>query len=101
MKIEMELWHLILLLLAFFGCVAGFSKVFLTQLETRLKERFVAQDKARQEGQMVVLDEDDGSLGLRLAEYGFARRHCAMPSVSTQRRNARTLSLCRHWSATS
>lgn len=51
MKIEMEAWHLILLLLAFFGCVAGFGKVLLDQVEKRLAERFAAQDRAREAGE--------------------------------------------------
>lgn len=50
MKIEIELWHLITLLLAFFGCVAGFGKILLGQIDRRLDERFTAQDKAREDG---------------------------------------------------
>lgn len=56
MKIEMELWHLVTLLIGFFGCVAGFSKVLLSQFEGRLKERFTAQDKAREDGQRGLRD---------------------------------------------
>lgn len=51
MKIELELWHLILMLLAFFGCVAAFGKVLLDQFEKRQAERFSAIDKAREQGQ--------------------------------------------------
>lgn len=50
MKIEMELWHLITLLLAFFGCVGTFGKILLGQVEKRLDERFSAQDMAREAG---------------------------------------------------
>ena len=60
MKIEMELWHLITLLLAFFGCVGTFGKVLLEMFDKRQAERFVAQDKAREEGQRTLrrtLDE--------------------------------------------
>ena len=51
MTVNLELWHLITLLLAFFGCIAGFGKLLLSQVETRLQERFTAQDTARKEGQ--------------------------------------------------
>lgn len=51
MTVNLELWHLITLLLAFFGCIAGFGKLLLSQVETRLHERFAAQDTARKEGQ--------------------------------------------------
>ncbi len=51
MMITLELWQLISLLLAFFGCVAGFGKVLIDQFEKRLQERFIAQDEARSEGQ--------------------------------------------------
>lgn len=54
MKIELELWHLILMLLAFFGCVAAFGKVLLDQFEKRQEERFKAIDKAREEGQRAL-----------------------------------------------
>ena len=50
MKIEIELWHLLTLLLAFFGCVGAFGKVLLAQVEKRLGERFEAQDEAREIG---------------------------------------------------
>lgn len=47
MTIQLELWHLITLLLAFFACVGVFGQVLLTQFERRLGERFKAQDAAR------------------------------------------------------
>ena len=50
MIIELELWHLITLLLSFFGAVAGFGKVLLGQFEKRLTERFKALDEAREIG---------------------------------------------------
>ena len=48
MKVEMELWQLITLLLAFFGCVAGFGKVLLAQFERRLVEQFASQSAQRE-----------------------------------------------------
>lgn len=50
MKIEIELWHLILLLIAFFGCVGAFGKLLLDQFEKRLGERFTGQEAARESG---------------------------------------------------
>lgn len=56
MKIEMELWHLVTLLLAFFSCVGAFGKVLLDQVEKRQVERSQAQDKAREEGHKALRD---------------------------------------------
>lgn len=46
--VQLELWHLITLLLAFFGAVGVFGKLLLGQVEKRLVERFAAQDAARE-----------------------------------------------------
>lgn len=46
MSVQLELWQLISLLLAFFGCVAGFGKLLLKQIEQRLDERFESQEKS-------------------------------------------------------
>jgi hypothetical protein len=51
MSIQLELWHLILLLLAFFGLVGAFGKILLDQIEKRLNERFASQEKQRAEDQ--------------------------------------------------
>lgn len=45
MKIELEMYHLILMLIAFFGCVAAFGKVLLDQFEKRFGERFEEQSR--------------------------------------------------------
>jgi len=50
MTIQIEVWQLITLLLAFFSCVGVFGKVLLVQFERRLGERFKAQDEAREAG---------------------------------------------------
>lgn len=47
MKIEFELWHLITLLVMFFGAMAAAGKLFLGQLQRHLDDRFRAQDEAR------------------------------------------------------
>lgn len=52
MMVTLELWHLITLLLAFFGCVAGFGKLLLAEFDKRQGERFDAQEKARSEAQV-------------------------------------------------
>lgn len=46
MLIQIELWHLITLLLAFFGCVGAFGKLLLSQFEKRQAERYAAQEVA-------------------------------------------------------
>jgi hypothetical protein len=42
-KIELELWHLITLLLMFLGAVWAFGKVLLVQIEKRIDQRFDVQ----------------------------------------------------------
>ena len=54
MTVQLELWHLITLLVFFFGAVGGFGKVLLDQVEKRQVERAKAQDKAREEGHKVL-----------------------------------------------
>lgn len=56
MAVTLELWQIITLLLAFFGCVAGFGKVLVEQFEKRQAERFAAHDEARAEGQKAMRD---------------------------------------------
>ena len=40
MMVELSLWQLITLLLAFFGFVAGAGKILLSQIDKRLDDRF-------------------------------------------------------------
>jgi hypothetical protein len=47
MLIQIELWHLVTLLLSFFACVGAFGKLLLNQFEKRQAERFKAQEEAR------------------------------------------------------
>jgi hypothetical protein len=51
MMVSLTLWQLIILLLAFFSCVAAFGKILLNQFEKRQAERFEAQEKSRMEAQ--------------------------------------------------
>ena len=66
MMISLELWHLITLLLAFFGAVAGFGKILLAEFEKRQGERFDAQESSRKEAQahwdmrFSTLEKDSG-----------------------------------------
>lgn len=48
MTVQLELWQLITLLLAFFGAIWTFGKVLMAQFDQRLDERFKAQEKARE-----------------------------------------------------
>lgn len=60
MKVELELWHLILLLLAFFSCVGVFGKVLLDQFEKRLEQRFKTYDESTKKntGALEKLERD-------------------------------------------
>lgn len=51
MSIQVNLWDLVLLLIAFFAGVAGAFKLMFSQFERRLGERFTAQETARTESQ--------------------------------------------------
>ncbi len=47
--VQLELWQLILLLIAFFGAIGGFGRVLLDQFERRLTEKFKTQESQRAE----------------------------------------------------
>lgn len=49
MEVRIELWHLIILLMAFFGAVWAFAVVFFGQVDKRLDVRFQAQETLRAE----------------------------------------------------
>lgn len=93
MKIEMELWHLITLLLAFFSCVGLFGRLLIAQFEKRQDERFEAQDKARQEGQKALRDtlnlhlEDErrNTQALAALERDFLNWKADMPTQYVRR----------------
>ena len=51
MTVQLELWQLLTILIAFFGCVAGFAKVILAQIDKRLDVRFDAQEKAQNQSE--------------------------------------------------
>lgn len=46
MKVELELWHLIMLLITIIGGGWALVRMFFAQFETRLSERFSAQEAA-------------------------------------------------------
>lgn len=87
MVVTLELWQIITLLLAFFGCVAGFGKVLVEQFERRQAERFDAHDKARAEGQKAMRDIFDQHLNeerrnanaLQALERDFLRWQADLP----------------------
>jgi CRISPR/Cas system-associated exonuclease Cas4 (RecB family) len=49
--VQLELWQLITLLIAFLGFVAGAFKLLLTQIDKRLDGRFEAMETSRAESQ--------------------------------------------------
>lgn len=54
MRIELELWNLITLGFTLLGGTFAFGKILMSQFETRLHERFNAQDEAREQGQKAL-----------------------------------------------
>lgn len=59
MTMNIELWHLILLLLAFFGAVGAASKLLLVQTLRHLDERAMQQEKSRSAEHKQVSDRLD------------------------------------------
>lgn len=59
MRVELELWQLILLLISFFGCVGGFAKIIGSQIDRRLDEKFKAQEEAREAGASALRESID------------------------------------------
>lgn len=53
MTVQLELWQLITLLVAFFGAVGAAGKILLDQIEKRLAVKFGAIEEARREGAKV------------------------------------------------
>ena len=49
METGLQLWHLVLMLIAFFGGSAAAGKLLLGQVQRHLDERFNVQEKARRE----------------------------------------------------
>lgn len=47
MTMQIEIWQMVLLLLAFFGGCAGAGKLLLDQIQKGLDSRFTAQDSSR------------------------------------------------------
>lgn len=50
MNVQLELWQLITLLIAFFGFLGGAGKVLIGQIDKRLEDRFAAMEVARRAG---------------------------------------------------
>ncbi|QBP09839.1 hypothetical protein [Cupriavidus metallidurans] len=55
MMIQLELWHLISLLVSFLAAMGAFGRVLLAQFEKRMADRFAAQDQLRNELHKVTL----------------------------------------------
>lgn len=48
MTITVEFWHLVSLLLGFFGCCFGFGKLLMAQFQGLLNERYQQQQKVNE-----------------------------------------------------
>ena len=68
MMITVDIWQLVSLLLGFFGCIAGFGKLLLTQIDKRLDTRFEAQERARIEGSQGLRKTLDEQLAMGRAQ---------------------------------
>lgn len=87
MVVTLELWQIITLLLAFFGCVAGFGKVLVEQFEKRQAERFAAHDQARADGQKAMreifeqhmVEERKNSVAVQSLERDFLNWKADLP----------------------
>lgn len=87
MVVTLELWQIITLLLAFFGCVAGFGKVLVEQFERRQAERFAAHDQARADGQKAMrqifeqhlVEERKNSVAVQALERDFLNWKADLP----------------------
>ncbi len=87
MRIELDLWNLVTLLLAFLSATAGFGKVLLNQFEKRLHERFKDQDEARAEGQRAMreifeqhlVEERKNSVAVQSLERDFLNWKADLP----------------------
>lgn len=66
---HLELWHLVLLLLAFFGACGAFGKLLLSQLQRHMDDRFELLEAARAEQHL--------QLSRRLESLGDARKQDA------------------------
>ena len=69
MIVELQLWQLITLLLAFFGACTGAGKVLLGQAQKHLDERFVAMEATRKSNHDANQSNLD-LLGRRLENQG-------------------------------
>ena len=59
MNVQIELWQMITLLLAFFGACAGAGKLLLSQTQKHLDDRFSAQEEARKDNHKQVSERLD------------------------------------------
>ena len=86
MKVELELWHLILLLTMFFSTVWAFGSTLMKQFELRLDERFDARDaalsKADGESRRALKELADGQRSL---EKDFLEFKATLPDIYTRR----------------
>ena len=59
MKIEIELWHLISMLIAFIAFTGAFGKLLLSQIQKNLKDKFEAQEKSASAGNLILANRLD------------------------------------------
>lgn len=60
----LEIWHMVMLLLFFFGAVGAFARVLGAQIDKRLDEKFSAQEEARETGARALREHIDRHISL-------------------------------------
>jgi len=93
MTLQLDFWHLVTLLLGFFGFVAGGAKILFDQIDRRLNERFAALEQARQSADRAMQDElarlinEDEKLGGKLEklDHDYLKGLADMPVLYTRR----------------
>ncbi len=86
-SVQLEFWHLILLLIAFLGFAFGAGKLLLGQIDKRLDARFDGMEKARKEStehwdakfKAVLEDQKNGTEAWRSLERDFLKFRGDLP----------------------
>ncbi|MDR2624949.1 MAG: hypothetical protein LBC37_01290 [Zoogloeaceae bacterium] len=95
MVIELQLWHLISLLLSFFGAVWGSAKMLAAQFEKRIGERFDAQEKRgeltneRIDDLSSRFDDLDNALRTLKGDSGGHLRHTDLDDLRREQKDDR------------
>lgn len=93
MTVQLEIGHIITLVVAFVGCVWAIGKLLLVQGNKSLDQRFAALDKAREEGQKNLAETlqtlktqgETNALTVGNLERDFLRFKAELPNLYVRR----------------